>query len=68
MTSENYTYEIKVPKGTKANITLPVSQSQMLAIINEQGLNQSSRIDGLQTGQFSLQEGNYVITVTSEKE
>ncbi|MCP4975350.1 MAG: family 78 glycoside hydrolase catalytic domain [Maribacter sp.] len=68
ITSESYTYEITVPNGTRANITLPVSQSQMLAIINEQGLNQSSRIDGLQTGQFSLQEGDYVITVTSEKE
>ena len=68
ITSESYTYEITVPNGTKANVKLPVSQSQMLAIINEQGLDQSSRIDGLQTGQFSLQEGGYVITVTSEKE
>ncbi len=68
ITSESYTYEITVPNDTKANIRLPVSQSQTLVIINEQGLNQSSRIDGLQTGQFSLQEGDYVITVTSEKE
>jgi len=66
--SESYTYEITVPNGTKANITLPVSQSQTLGIINGEGRNQSSRIDGLQTGQFSLQEGDYVITVTSEKE
>jgi alpha-L-rhamnosidase len=68
ITSERYTYEITIPNGTKANLSLPVSQSQMLAIINEQGLDQSSRIDGLQTGQFSLQEGDYVITITSEKE
>ena len=66
--SESYTYEITVPNGTKANITLPVNQSQTLGIINGEGRNQSSRIDGLQTGQFSLQEGDYVITVTSGKE
>lgn len=66
--SESYTYEITVPNGTKANITLPVSQSQTLAIINGEGRNQSSSIDGLQTGQFYLQEGDYVITVTSKKE
>ena len=66
--SESYTYEISVPDGTKANITLPVSQSQTLGIINGEGRNQSSRIDGLRSGQFSLQEGDYVITVTSGKE
>jgi alpha-L-rhamnosidase len=66
--SESYTYEVTVPNGTKANIMLPVSQSQTLGIINGEGHNQSSRIDGLQTGQFSLQEGDYVITVSSEKE
>jgi len=67
-TSDGYAYEITVPNGTKANITLPVSESQILAIGNEHGLNQSSRIDGSQTGQFSLLEGDYVITITSEKE
>lgn len=66
--AESYTYEIRVPNGTKANIKLPVSQSQTIGIINGAGRNQSNRIDGLQTGQFSLQEGDYVITVTSEKE
>jgi len=47
---------------------LPVSHSQTLVTINRGGLNQSNKNDGLQTGQFSLQEGDYVITVTSEKE
>lgn len=57
-----------VPKGTKANISLPVTQSQVLTIINKEELSQSSIINGLQTGQFSLQEGDYIITVRSEKE
>ena len=68
ITADHYTYEITVPIGTRANITLPVSQSQLLEIIDEQGLNQSIRMDGLQTGQFFLQEGNYVISVTSDEE
>jgi alpha-L-rhamnosidase len=68
ISSESYTYEIGVPKGTMANISLPVSLSQKLTIINEQGINQSGWIEGLQTGQFSLPEGDYVITVSSEKE
>lgn len=67
MTPEAYTYEITVPKGSQAHVNLPVSQSQMVAMINKQG-NQSSDIDGLQTGQFSLPEGDYVITVSAEKE
>ncbi len=63
----DYTYEITVPKGSRANVSLPVSPSQKVVMINEQG-NQSSSIDEWQTGQFSLQEGDYVITVTAEKE
>ena len=66
--SGSYTYEITIPHGTKANVSLSVSRSQKVRIINEQELNESSRIRGLQTGNFSLQEGNYVITVTSEGE
>ncbi len=65
--TEAYTYEITVPKGSQANVSLPVSQSQMVAMKNKQ-VNPSSNIDGLQTGQFSLPEGDYVITVTAEKE
>ncbi|MFT5999526.1 MAG: alpha-L-rhamnosidase [Neolewinella sp.] len=67
-TPAGYTYEITVPNGTKANVTLSVAQPQVVAVVNSQGLKQSSSINGLQTGQFSLQAGDYVITVASEKE
>ncbi len=67
ITSDSYAYEIKVPDGTKANVTLPVAESQMLAIINGRGQNLSNRINGLQTGQFSLKEGDYVITLAPKK-
>jgi alpha-L-rhamnosidase len=67
-TPAGYTYEIKVPNGTKANVTLAVGQSQVVAIVNKQGLNQSGSINGLQTGEFTLPGGDYVITVASGKE
>ena len=63
-----YIYEMTVPNGSKANVNLPVSQSVIVEITDERGLNQSRNIDGLQTGQFSLPTGEYVITVSSKKE
>jgi len=65
--SEGYTYEISVPNGTRANITLPVSPSQMVSIKDNRRPKQKGKIVGLQTGQFSLPEGDYVITVTSKR-
>jgi len=61
--SKNYTYEITVPKGTKANITLAVSASSRITILDKNGLNLSDNVNDLQTGQFSLQGGNYVIRI-----
>lgn len=65
--SGSYTYEITVPSGSKANLKLPISGAQKVTIKNAKGANQSSRIDGLESGQFSLPEGSYVITAGSEK-
>ncbi len=67
-TPASYNYEITVTNGTKDNVTLSIAKPQVVAVVNSQGLKQSSSINGLQTGQFSLQAGDYVITVASEKE
>jgi alpha-L-rhamnosidase len=64
---EGYTYDISVPKGTKAKIKLPVFPSQMVSIKDNRSPKQKGKIVGLQTGQFSLSEGDYVITVTSKR-
>ncbi|WP_339756364.1 family 78 glycoside hydrolase catalytic domain [Algoriphagus aquimarinus] len=61
--SESYVYEISVPKGSIANVTLPIIQSQKVAISNGKGQKPSTEIEGMQTGQFALEEGSYVITV-----
>ncbi len=66
--SNNYTYEITIPNGTKANIKLPFSPSQKLVLNNLQDLSQLNQIAGLQTGKFDLPSGDYLITVSSEKE
>jgi len=65
---EAYTYEITVPNGTKANVSLPVSQRQLVQVTNKQGTNQSNDIESLQTGKFSLEEGDYLISVETRKE
>lgn len=64
--SGSCTYQVTVPAGTKAKVTLPVSPSQKVAITNGRGQNQSSSIEGVQTGKFSLPGGTYVVTITSE--
>ncbi|SFB38549.1 alpha-L-rhamnosidase [Algoriphagus aquimarinus] len=61
--SESYVYEISVPKGSIANVTLPIIQSQKVTISNGKGQKPSTEIEGMQTGQFALEEGSYVITV-----
>lgn len=63
----SYRYEMTIPEGTIANVTLPISQRQKLEAIDEQGSNQTAKISGLQTGEFSLTEGVYIINLTSEK-
>jgi alpha-L-rhamnosidase len=65
--SGSYTYEITVPSGSKANVKLPVDGAQKVTIENAKGIDQSSSIDGLQSGHFSLPEGSYEIVIGSEK-
>ncbi len=61
-----YAYQITVPDGTKARVSLPVAPSQKVVIKNGQGQNQSGSVQGVQTGRFSLPGGTYVITVAPE--
>ncbi len=65
--SGSYIYTISVPKGSTANVVLPASPSQTLAVADEQGQNLSSEIDGLQSGEFSLSAGDYVINLQLEQ-
>jgi alpha-L-rhamnosidase len=64
---ENYIFEISIPESSKANIKLPISASQILTIKNKNIPKQTLKINGLQTGKFSLPEGDYVITLEPKK-
>ena len=68
ITPDHYIYTVTIPKGTKASVKLPMSLSfQKLKITDENSIDKSSSIKELQTGQFYLPEGNYIITVTANK-
>ena len=58
-----YRYEMTVPEGSMAKVTLPVTSSQKIEVANETE-NISSKIEGLQTGNFSLHGGSYNITIS----
>ena len=62
--SKSYRYEITIPKGSIANVSLPVSYSQQIKI----RLNniEVKDINGLKSGKFRLNNGDYVITVSDK--
>ncbi|GGZ21796.1 alpha-rhamnosidase [Echinicola pacifica] len=61
--SEGYLYEISVPNGSLAKVNLPFRPSQSITITTDNGQKPETEIEGLQTGQFSLTEGKYIIKV-----
>ena len=64
--SGSYLFVMKIPEGTTANVMLPVSQSQKIEIKEKQDTIAPEKIKGLQTGQFELTGGEYLVTVFPE--
>jgi len=62
--SESYLYEITIPKGSIANVSLPVSSSQQIKIRSNN--IEVKDINGLESGKFRLNNGDYVITVSDK--
>ena len=63
---EDVQYEIEVPAKTSANIRLMLNPSQKIELKKEHAPDfQPEKIVGLDAGQFKLNEGNYVITISS---
>ena len=60
-------YEMAIPAKTSANIVLPVSQSQKITIESKDKNFNPEKISRLQTGNFELGEGEYLITVSSNE-
>lgn len=58
-----YTYQITVPKGSKAKVTLPLPQAQTISILKRDSVAPQQNPRLLTTDQFTLLEGEYVIKV-----
>ncbi len=65
-TTQSYSYTIEIPNDTKANLKLPVSQSCKIEVFDKNGVNLSSLVKDLQTGNFKLTEGKYKIEVSCQ--
>jgi alpha-L-rhamnosidase len=60
----SYQYEMTVPEGSAANVRLPLTSPQEIAISEKQGKIEPGKIEGLETGRFQLSGGEYLITIT----
>jgi alpha-L-rhamnosidase len=60
----SYRYEMKIPSGSLANVKLPVGLSQKITIEKEEVDFDPGKIRGLQSGNFKLNEGSYIIIVS----
>jgi len=60
-------YEITIPAKSSADVTLPVIQSQKVTIKSKDKNFNPEKIERLQTGNFGLGEGEYLITVSSNE-
>ncbi|PHN08710.1 family 78 glycoside hydrolase catalytic domain [Flavilitoribacter nigricans] len=58
-----YQYEMSIPSGSKARVTIPHLQAQSIVIkrLEDEGMEQPA---GLENGNFELDAGTYLITVS----
>jgi hypothetical protein len=55
---------MKIPKGTTANVSIRLKQNQEINIESNEKKSQMNQIEGISTGRFQLEEGDYLIKVT----
>ncbi|MEZ5041767.1 MAG: family 78 glycoside hydrolase catalytic domain [Saprospiraceae bacterium] len=60
-----YLYEMTIPEGSVAAVSLPMKPTQSITIERKSDHKELKNIEGLQTGQFKLSAGDYVIRVKS---
>jgi alpha-L-rhamnosidase len=59
-------FVIKIPPETRANVILPLDESQKIKIEKEGKIVKEEEIAGLRSGKFQLGKGNYVITTACD--
>jgi alpha-L-rhamnosidase len=62
--TNSYRYEMVIPEGSIANVSLQVSSSQEIKIINKLS---DRNIKNLKSGNFKLDKGDYIIRVSEIK-
>ena len=65
--SGSYRYEMTIPEGSIANVTLPPVDSQKVVMITSDKL-EITEIENLESGKFKLKGGKYSIEVWTDKE
>lgn len=63
LSAGSHRYEISVPDGSMAKVSLHLGHSQKVEVKGKQKDVDPEKIDDLQSGRFNLFEGDYVITV-----
>jgi len=61
----SYQFEMKIPSGSLANVTLPVGSSQSISVQKNNMDIEKGKIEGQESGRFKLDEGNYVIIISA---
>ncbi len=59
----SYKYNLTVPEGTTAKVTLPVDHHQSVEVTEHPVPLDKTSVEGLQSGRFTLNGGHYEITV-----
>ncbi len=57
-------YEIKIPTGTTAHVMFTLNPAQKISIERKDGKFIPEQVNGLQSGNFQLGEGDYLITIS----
>lgn len=59
---QSYQYEMSIPAGSTAQVHLALGEGQKLEVLRKSNHTEVTDLAGLQTGQFELTAGEYLIT------
>ena len=57
---------MSIPDGSTARVNLPLDSKQIIEIKKNSDITDLNQMEGVQTGQFLLTSGDYIITVSSD--
>jgi alpha-L-rhamnosidase len=63
MSADTFRFTLAVPDGSLANVQLPLMPNQKISLTSSQGDIDSGTIEGLETGSFRLEGGEYTFTI-----